>query len=185
MFKGLLKDDSKTLRDAKVAKNAKLMMIAPDAKVGAVIKTPPKASTSTNVASGPQIVVYEPLCEQTKHKKILDKGLPDGAVAGHAVKEESLPSGGIVALLDNRGNKVRLAFKSAEQVLNIASADATRKVPYGSVGSVESEPIKGNEAYSIVGLKLGNGDASIIWLYYVPSQYVKALKKEIMSGGWL
>lgn len=54
-------------------------------------------------------------------------------------------------------------------------------VPYGSISKIESYPIEGEEEYSILALHLGSGGTSKYWLYYVPSQYVAAIKVRIIG----
>ena len=51
--------------------------------------------------------------------------------------------------------KVRLTFKPELGQLWVGSAMSTQKVLYASVAKIESQPIKGQEEYSIVRLQLG------------------------------
>jgi hypothetical protein len=119
MFKGVLKDDV-TLREAKIAKGSKLMMLA-TVVASAEALAASKSSSTTGAAaassSGPALVVFEPLEKQTRHAKILAKGKPDDALPGHAVRQDALPSNGITSLINHRGVKVRLTFKTLEQTL--------------------------------------------------------------------
>ena len=46
-----------------------------------------------------------------------------------------------------------------------------------------SEPIDGHKEYHIVALQLGPTEASRYWIYWVPAQYVDAIKDCIL-GKW-
>ena len=46
-----------------------------------------------------------------------------------------------------------------------------------------SEPIDGHKEYPIVALQLGPTEASRYWIYWVPAQYVDAIKDCIL-GKW-
>lgn len=50
-----------------------------------------------------------------------------------------------------------------------------------AISDVTSEAIKGFEEYCIVGLQLGTTEKSRYWLYWVPSQYVNAIKDTILG----
>jgi len=131
------------------------------------------------------VVKEEPLQEVTKHKKILDKGLPPDAEVGNAMDTMPLPEGGLKGIYDTMGNIVRLTFKfEAPAVIEIKSKERTTKFPMGSVRDVTSQKIEGRGGYHIVTLKMGSkDDKSAYYLYYVPAQYVEALKQTIMGGG--
>jgi hypothetical protein len=47
-------------------------------------------------------------------------------------------------------------------------------VPYGSIAKIESWPIAEHPGYSVVSLGLGAGSSSRYWLYFFPSQVIKA-----------
>ena len=59
----------------------------------------------------------------------------------------------------------------------------TEKLPLNSIKSVVSEPIDGHKEYHIVALQLGPTEASRYWIYWVPAQYVDAIKDCIL-GKW-
>lgn len=63
------------------------------------------------------------------------------------------------------------------------SNETTQKYDYRSISSVKSEEIVGDEAYHIVAVQLGESESSTIYLYYVPAQYVEAIKDELL-GQW-
>ncbi len=78
---------------------------------------------------------------------------------------------------------VRLTFKNELQELWIASKDRTDKINYAQIRDVESDPIHTNENYEMVGLQLGLTPNSKQWFYFVPGQYIKAIKYCILNGG--
>ena len=78
----------------------------------------------------------EPLCEQTRHKKILEKGMPEGALpacAGHS----PVPSDGgrtcLKKLIGNSGKETRLTFSNDTSQLWVATKQHTQKLPYNAV----------------------------------------------------
>jgi hypothetical protein len=182
MFKGVLKDDV-TLRDAKIVKGSKLMMLATvvaSAEALAASKSPASAAASSDRAqSGPRLVVFEPMQKEVRHAKILAKGKPDDAVAGHPVRNDSLPAAGVSSLMNHRGVKVRLTFKSYERSLWISSAENTQKLPYGAISEIKAEKLQNDEGFSLVNLVLGS--ESNYFLYWVPTNYVNAIKREIFG----
>ena len=58
----------------------------------------------------------------------------------------------------------------------LTQKERTLPVPYASIRQVYSEPIQGQEAYHILALQLGPTEKSNYYLYYVPNQYVEAIK---------
>ena len=85
-----------------------------------------------------------------------------------------------------------------ESVLS-AVIERTEKIPLASIRNVVSEAIKGDPDYHIMvgahtytcthththtqGLQLGPTEQSRYWIYWVPAQYVEAIK-EIILGKW-
>ena len=110
------------------------------------------------------------------------QGLPDNAMEAHAVRQDSLPSNGVVGLLDNRGRKVRMAFKRDERLLLVASAESTQRFPYGSVVAVQSEPLPDDPSRTILTLEVGK-ERNKYFFYFFPANYVRALKTELEA--WL
>ncbi|KXS18259.1 hypothetical protein M427DRAFT_42652 [Gonapodya prolifera JEL478] len=181
LYKGNLKDDQ-TLEEAKVVGAAKIILMA--SKVEDVLKiTSAKAGpTSTSSPLSPA-TPKEAWSEQTEHKKILGKGKPDDAEEGTQGKKVTIPARGVTGLLNRIGQKTRLTFKTDSEEVWIGTAERTQKVPFNTIRAVTSQPIKGNEGYHIVGLQLGPTDKSNYWLYWVPAQYVEAIKDAVL-GQW-
>jgi len=185
MWKGLMKDDTKTLRELGVKDGVKIMLVGSSIEdVMSTATAPPPTEVKEEKS---EEVSKEPLCEQTQHKKIVEKGLPEGAEPGIKGRNDSLPSTPLHDIYNNVGVKVRLTFKMFTQELWVSSASSTQKVPFSSIRSVISEPIKGKEEYHIVVLQLGSSQTSKYYLYYVPCQYTRAIRTAIMSdytGGY-
>jgi len=186
MWKGLLKEDSKTVSEMGMKDGIKMMLVGSTiTEVMSASSAPTPNSTSESKAEETAAVI--PLSEQTQHKKIIDKGLPEGAEPGKRNKHENLPEVPLQNILNNIGQKVRLTFKMWTQELWIQSASNTQKLPFMSIRQVTSEPIKGNEDYHIVVLHLGSTDKQKYFLYWVPSQYTRAIKTSLTSdylGGY-
>ena len=121
--------------------------------------------------------------EQKLHKKVLDKGKPDDIMPGLKNIKESLPGAPLNGMLNKSGGKVRLTFKLELDQLWIGTKERTEKVPLNSIKQVVSEVIMGQEEYHILALQLGPTEASRYFVYWVPAQYVAAIKEAIL-GKW-
>jgi len=125
--------------------------------------------------------VKENIQELPKHKKIIEKGLPEGAEMGNACSTEPLPEGGLKAIYNNMGTVSRLTFKEGNMC--IATKERTDKVPFVTVGSITSEPVEDRKGYHVMCFNLGKADSnSKLYLYYVPAQYVEAVKANVLGG---
>lgn len=182
MYKGMLKDNERTLREVNIKDGAKLMLVGSSPK-DLLTVAPPTASNEDQNLKWDEHVKEEPISLQQKHRKVLDKGVPEGALPGIKGKQVNLEDNEqcIPGLLNALGNKVRLTFKPELQQLWIGSAQATQKVSYSMISKIESFCVEGCEEYSIVSLQIGPSSSTRYWLYYVPSQYVAAIKLRILG----
>jgi len=178
MIKGLAKDE-KTLRDCGVSSASKVMVIGSTLDdVLAISGATPAAAVEEK--SKPAIT-KEPLCQQKAHRKILDKGVPEDAVPGIKNAKEALPHQPLSGMVNKSGGKVRLTFKLENDQLWIGTKERTEKIPMTSIKAVVSEPIERHEQYHIMYIQLGPTEASRYWLYWVPAQYVDAIKDSILG----
>jgi hypothetical protein len=97
--------------------------------------------------------------------------------------QEGLPPLPLSGMLNKHGGKVRLTFKLESDQLWLSTKERTEKLPMGSIKSIVSESIEGHEEYHILGLQLGPTEASRYWIYWVPAQYVDAIKDAVL-GKW-
>ncbi|CAG7786541.1 unnamed protein product [Allacma fusca] len=116
-----------------------------------------------------------------QHRKIIDKGVPENAMGGILNEREPLPSLPLHGMVSSKGSKVRLTFKLANDELWIGTKERTDKVPIQSIRNVVSQPITGFEHYHIMAIQLGPTEASRFYVYWVPAQYVDAIK-EVLNG---
>lgn len=181
MYKGNLKDVS-TLKEAKIVPGIKIMVIG-STFTDVMAVSPPDPAELKQSALEETDSVKESLSEQTQHKKILDKGKPDDAYPGIKRSNDPLPPSPISGLCNKYGAKVRLHFKLELEQLWIGTKERTDKVPLGSIRKVISEPIKGQEEYHIMALQLGPTENSRYWLYWVPAQFIEAIK-DVILGKW-
>ncbi|GAB6020405.1 Ubiquitin domain-containing protein ubfd1 [Chamberlinius hualienensis] len=181
MFKGLAKEE-KTLRELGVAKGTKLMVVGSTLTDVLQVNTPSN-STNKEEKSSSSSSTKEPLCQQKIHRKILDKGVPEDAMPGIKKAKDSLPSAPLSGMLNKGGGKVRLTFKLELDQLWIGTKERTDKIPMNSIKDVVSESIEGHEEYHIMGIQLGPTEASRYWVYWVPAQFVDAIKDAIF-GKW-
>ncbi|CAL1545853.1 unnamed protein product [Lymnaea stagnalis] len=182
MYKGLARDEM-TLRELKVVKGAKLMVVGSTLTDVLSVSAPtPKDLQAEEKAAAK--VAKEPLSEQKQHKKVLDKyGKPDDVPVGLKNHSERLPSVPLSGMYNKAGGKVRLTFKMEADQLWLGTKERTDKIPMQSIKAVVSEPIKDHEEYHIMGIQLGPTEASRYWVYWVPAQYVEAIKEAIL-GKW-
>lgn len=181
MFKGLAKDES-TLKDLKVTKGAKIMVVGSTLNdVLSVTKPSPQELQETAKATA---AAKEPLSQQKEHKRVLDKhGKPDDVPVGIKNVKEPLPHMPLSGMYNKSGGKVRLTFKLEVDQIWLGTKERTEKIPMNSIKAVVSEAIKDHEEYHILGLQLGPTEASRYWIYWVPAQYVDAIKDTVL-GKW-
>lgn len=92
-----------------------------------------------------------------------------------------LPTEPLFGMLNKSGGKVRLTFKLEADQLWLGTKDRTDKIGMNSVRGVISEPIEGHEEYHIMAIQLGPTEASRYWIYWIPAQYVDAIKETILG----
>ncbi|XP_062999290.1 ubiquitin domain-containing protein UBFD1 isoform X2 [Elgaria multicarinata webbii] len=179
MFKGLLPEE-KTLREIKIISGAKIMVVGSTINDVLAVNTP-KDSTQQEVKS--EETKKEPLCRQKQHRKVLDKGKPEDVMSSVKGVQERLPTVPLSGMYNKSGGKVRLTFKLEQDQLWIGTKERTEKLPMGSIKNVVSEPIEGHEDYHMMAFQLGPTEASYYWVYWVPTQYVDAIKDTVL-GKW-
>lgn len=182
MFKGLVKDDNKTLGEIKLSSGAKVMVVGSTIKDIEQVKTPTtqelKAEAKAEAAAN-----KEPLCKQKQHLKVLEKGKPEDVPVGVKGVKEPLPHVPLSGMVNKTGGRVRLTFKLELDQLWLGTKERTEKLPMSSIRNVISEPIEGHEQYHILAIQLGPTEASRYWMYWFPAQYVDAVK-DIILGKW-
>ncbi|XP_071326687.1 ubiquitin domain-containing protein UBFD1 isoform X1 [Trachinotus anak] len=179
MYKGLLPED-KTLRDIKITNGAKIMVVGSTINDVLAVNTPKEVIQQEVKAEENK---KEPLCRQKQHRKVLDKGKPDDIMPAIKGTKERLPTVPLSGMYNKSGGKVRLTFKLEQDQLWIGTKERTEKVPMGSIKNVVSEPIEGHEDYHMMAFQLGPTEASQYWVYWVPAQFVDAIKDTVL-GKW-
>ena len=111
----------------------------------------------------------------------MDKGVPVDAMPAWRNGKASLPPEPLYGMINKYGNKVRLTFKLEQDQLWVGTKERTDKLSMVNVRSVISEPIEGHEEYHIMGIQTGPTEASRIWIYWVPAQYIDAIKNTILG----
>ncbi|XP_028134916.1 ubiquitin domain-containing protein UBFD1 [Diabrotica virgifera virgifera] len=179
MYKGLLQD-TQTISNSGITKGSKIML------VGSTLNDVLAVSSVTKqdvVELEKATTSKEPLSKQKIHRKVLDKGLPEDVMPGLKNIKEGLPPVPLSGMLNKHGGKVRLTFKLESDQLWLSTKERTEKLPMGSIKSVISEPIEEHDEYHILGLQLGPTEASRYWIYWVPAQYIDAIKDAVL-GKW-
>ncbi|KAK6169078.1 hypothetical protein SNE40_020199 [Patella caerulea] len=181
MFRGLAKDEL-TLRELKVTKGAKIMVVGSTLNDVLSVSAPSKKELAE--AAKAEASAKEPFSEMKQHKKVLDKyGKPEDITPGYRNRKEPLPTVPLSGMYNKSGGKVRLTFKLESDQLWIGTKERTDKIPMNSIKAVVSEPIKGHEDYHLMGIQLGPTEASRYWIYWVPAQYADSVKDSIL-GKW-
>uniref|UniRef100_A0A6M2E961 Putative ubiquitin-specific protease n=1 Tax=Amblyomma tuberculatum TaxID=48802 RepID=A0A6M2E961_9ACAR len=178
IYKGPPKpDDGKSLLELNLSANAKLMLVGStlDDVLNLEVPTPEQLKEET-----PQ-VTKEPICRQKLHQKVVEKGIPEDAIPGIRNVKDSLPAAPLSGMLNKSGGKVRLTFKLELDQVWIGTKERTEKINMSSIKQVISEAIEGHEEYHIMALQLGTTEASRYWIYWVPAQYVDAIKDTILG----
>lgn len=179
MIKGLAKDDQ-TLKSLGVTKGAKIMVVGSKLDDVLAVSKPTKQDLSDEASSSAN---KEPLSQQKMHRKVLDKGIPEDVMPGILDSKEPLPEFPLAGMLNKSGGKVRLTFKLEQDQLWIGTKERTDKIPMNSIKGVHSEPIHDHPEYHIMAIQLGTTEASRYWIYWVPAQYISAIKDAIL-GKW-
>lgn len=180
MVKGLAKDD-KSLKECGITSGSKVMVIGSTFDdVLALVRPSAQTVIEEKQKSSPG---KEPLSQQKLHLKVIDKGLPEDVLPGIKNVKEPLPQHPISGMVNKSGGKVRLSFKMENDQLQIGTKERTEKISMSSIKNVVNEPIEGHEEYHILGIQLGPTEASRYWIYWVPAQYVDAIKDAIL-GKW-
>jgi len=180
MFKGLCKDD-RTMKDLKVTKGTKIMLVGSTLDDVLAVSATPNAQELKESSASSGAAKKEPLSKQKPHSKVTEKGPPEDAIPGVLNVKESLPPQPLSGMLNKSGGKVRLTFKLENDEVWIGTKERTDKVPMSSIKAVVSEPISGHEAFHMLALQLGPTEASRYWIYWVPAQYVDAIKRTILG----
>ncbi|KAK0154786.1 Ubiquitin domain-containing protein UBFD1 [Merluccius polli] len=196
MYKGLLPED-KTLREIKITNGAKVMVVGSTMNDVLAVNTPKEVIQQEVKAEENK---KEPLCSQKQHRKVLDKGKPDDIMPAVKGAKERLPTVPLSGMYNKSGGKVRLTFKLEQDQLWIGTKERTEKVPMGSIKNVVTETIEGHDGYHMmvttlaavpqsfhftrrVAFQLGPTEASQYWVYWVPTQFVDAIKDTVL-GKW-
>ncbi|XP_008554904.1 ubiquitin domain-containing protein UBFD1 [Microplitis demolitor] len=179
MIKGLAKDQD-TLRSLGVTNGAKVMIVGSKLDDVLSVSVPNKQEVQDEAAAASS---KEPLTQQKIHRKILDKGVPEDAMPGIINAQDPLPEFPLSGMLNKSGGKVRLTFKLEQDQLWIGTKERTDKISMNSIKNIHSEPIPEFPEYHIMGIQLGTTEASRYWIYWVPAQYIAAIKDAVL-GKW-
>lgn len=111
----------------------------------------------------------------------MDKGIPEFATPGWIGEDCNLPPEPLIGMVNKYGNKVRLTFKFETDELWISTKERTQKLAMSNVKAIVAEPIIHHPEYYVMGLQVGPTEASLIWFYWVPTQYMRAIKRAILN----
>jgi len=123
------------------------------------------------------------LSSAAEHKKIIDKGAPEGALPGITGRTAHLAEIGNVVkcVYDKKGEVVRLTFKLEDNQLWIGGKAHTHKLSMAQIRNVTYEPLSGCAGYAMLVLHVGSTDKSNLYFYFVPLQYCADIKRVILA----
>lgn len=145
------------------------------------IQAPASSSETKEEAKTSSDPTKEPLSKQKPHAKVIEKGIPADALPAFKNLHAPLPPEPLSGMLDRSGGKVRLTFKLEADQVWVGTKERTQKINMQSVRAVVSEVIDGHEEYHMLAIQLGPTEASRYWIYWVPAQYVSAIKNTILG----
>jgi len=176
MYKGVLKDDSKSLDELKLKNHAKLMLFGTSVDKVMELSRTEERSQFLPILDEQQNLKQEieNFCEEQPHKRIIDAGPPEDAEEGIPNQHYSIPSNGINGIISSGGARIRLIFKNME--LGICSSISTQTVPFGAITDIQEHFIKGHPNFRILALL-----PQKFFIYWVPSHYVNAIKNTILG----
>lgn len=180
LYSGKLLKDESTLKEFDLKSGAKVILMGsqtPDI-VRVSLGEPATKDSSVPETTNEK---REPLCKQLPHKKIIEKGKPPDALPAFKNVTSNLPREPLCGMYNRKGGKVRLTFKLELDQLWIGTKERTEKINMSSIHNVISEPIADHEEYHMIALQLGPTEASRYWIYWVPAQYVAAIRQTILG----
>jgi hypothetical protein len=166
MYKGGLKDKTKTLQEVGIKSGVKMMLVGSKQDDVAKLKKAEAAVAMEPAAEVVAAAAKVPVCQEKEHKRVIDKGKPADAEPGVACPPgapAALPEN-LKGLLNGSGGKVRLVFSPGSGEVTFATAERTQKFPLGAFPDVTSDPILDHPGYSILGVKMGKTDKSVVYL---------------------
>ncbi|KAK2109630.1 Ubiquitin domain-containing protein ubfd1 [Saguinus oedipus] len=171
MHEGLIHED-KTL--IQVTSGTKIMVVGSTVNDVLAVHTPRDAAQQDAKV---KVNKKEPLCRQKQHREVLDKGKPEDVIPSVSGAEECMPTVPLSSMYH------KFIFKLEQEQLWIGTKEQTEKLPMGSIKKVVREPTEGHEDYHMMAFQLGPMEASYYWVYWVPTQYVDAIKNTVL-GKW-
>jgi hypothetical protein len=167
MFKGGLKDKTKTLQEIGIKSGVKMMLVGSKNDDVAKLKKAEAAVAKDPTEEVAAAAAKLPVCQEKEHKRVIDKGKPADAEPGITCPPgaaATLPEN-LKGLLNGSGGKVRLVFSPGSGEVTFATAERTQKFPLGAFPDVTSDPILDHPGYRILGVKMGKTDKSFVYLY--------------------
>ncbi|KRZ79118.1 Ubiquitin domain-containing protein UBFD1 [Trichinella papuae] len=177
--KPLMMDSEMTLESCGVTNGTKCLLIGNKREEIEQIKSLTAENVVIKEVASKQAPV--PLCQQEMHKSVLAKGKPNSAMIGIRNVQDPLPPFPIVGMTTKGGALARMVFKLELDQVWITTKERTNKIPMNQIRNIVNEKIDGYEEYHIMGLQLGTTENSRIWLYWVPAQFVEAIRNAILG----
>lgn len=170
-----------TLGDWGLKNGSKVILMASKVQEIIDVQVPNPKALASSSGSGAPSTPKESLSKQKPHSKIIERGVPPEALPAYRNGRAHLPPEPLYGMLNKIGGKVRLTFKLEADQLWIGTKERTEKVSMSSVRAIISEPIEGHEEYHMMAIQLGPTEASRYWVYWVPAQYIQAIKDTILG----
>jgi len=178
LVKGMPKNDV-ILESLGLTSGSKVLVIGSKLDEVLAVSKKPTASELKDDTSSSTTESSQNWCTLPRHQKIIEKGVPEDVMPGILDVRDPLPDIPLYGMLSSKGSKLRLTFKLEADEIWIGTKERTDKMPIGSIRSVVSQPITGYEHYHILALQIGPTEASRVYIYWVPAQYIKAIQSAL------
>ncbi|KAJ3442459.1 ubiquitin domain-containing protein ubfd1 [Anaeramoeba flamelloides] len=186
IYKGIQKNDQKTLREAKMRNKSKVLLIGnPSQEIASTNSQPVDRDVEDYSSWKVNKEKNSYFCSLDEHQNFMNNRKPTREIPhSRNGRHLQLPKSPIRNVWDEFGQRVKLKFKSNKDQLRIKSLSQTLAVQLGMIKDLYTKELSNFNGYSLMGLQTGNTSKSILWFYYVPSHYVRAIRNAIL-GDWM
>ncbi|KAJ3435482.1 ubiquitin domain-containing protein ubfd1 [Anaeramoeba flamelloides] len=185
IYKGIQKNDHKTLKQARLRNKSKVLLIGNSLQdIAKTNLTPVEKDVEDQSSWKVDSDKNNEYCNLQIHQQILNKRQPGyGIPEKFKGKHLHLPKSSINDVWDEDGKRVQLTFKVNQDQLHIKSYGQKLIVKLDLIKDFYSQETKNYDGYSYFGLQTGYSERSVLWFYYVPSHYIRAIRNAIL-GDW-
>jgi hypothetical protein len=145
--------------------------------------TSPPVQSSVSSSDNFTIESNSAWSREVEHEKVL-KQRPEQLELAEKGMNSPLPnlqSVSFQGMINKLGQRVRFTFRRDLDQVWLVTNESTQQLMKGMIRDVLSQPIHTDPDYHILALKLGPTEKSNYYIYWVPCQYVRSLKSQLLS----